>query len=111
MVNRLLTERPASSWERLTEAAIAYFEAEDSEWDRARDNLRKSAVAYAKLGTVIRDAMERAKQSGVHVGRPRKVTLEIARAAVAEVGSIRRAAMRLGVHEDTVRRALRTAQH
>jgi hypothetical protein len=36
--------------ERLTEAALAYAGAEDDEtFRKARDNLRKSAIAYARL--------------------------------------------------------------
>jgi hypothetical protein len=41
----------ASAWDRLTEAAIAYADADselsrDPQWLRARDRLRKAALAY-----------------------------------------------------------------
>jgi hypothetical protein len=42
-----LTERPKSKLERLTEAALTYAEAEsDEEFERAAENLRKSAELF-----------------------------------------------------------------
>jgi hypothetical protein len=104
-----LSKRPASALERLTEAAIAYAEAEeDDEFRRARDNLRKSAAAYAVRhpGETVREALARAKAQGVRLGRPPKLTPEKARELVDSAGSIKRAAAMLGVSRRTVRRAL-----
>lgn len=46
-----LTSRHASPWERLTEAALVYAEADsvdETAYRRARDALRKAARAYAQ---------------------------------------------------------------
>lgn len=95
---------------RLRAAALAYAEADtDQDYDRADDNLIKSAAAArcAAIGKLTRDGMARLKAQGVHVGRPSKVDPELAAQAVAEAGSMKRAAVALLVSVRTVRRALR----
>jgi hypothetical protein len=50
-VNVLLVERPRSIFDRLQEAAITYCElkpTDDVGFERARDRLRKAAIAYAR---------------------------------------------------------------
>lgn len=48
VVSTPLAERPVSTWDRLTAAALAYADVGDSEgdYDRAQDRLRKAAMAY-----------------------------------------------------------------
>lgn len=43
-------ERPKTPWERLVGAIHAYMNVDDTDadgWERARDRLRKAAIAYA----------------------------------------------------------------
>lgn len=108
-----ISRRPASALERLTEAALAYAEADrDDDWERAKDNLRKSATAYAAkhVSEATREAMARLRARGIHVGRPRKLDPETALRLVSEMGGIREAAIALQVSVWTVRRALRQVQ-
>lgn len=108
-----VTRRPSTALERLTEAALAYAEADEHEdYIRARDNLRKSASAYGRkhVSEAVREAMAELKANGVHVGRPRKLDPESTIRLVSEVGGTKRAAARLQVSERTVRRALKEAR-
>lgn len=110
VVSTELTTRPASSLERLLEAAITYADAgEDEDFSRAMDNLRKAGAAYGKrhVGEAIRKALAARKERGEPVGRPRKISALEAREAVAKSGGIRGAARELGVSRETVRRALK----
>lgn len=105
-----IRQRPKTPFERVTEAAIAYVDADaDEDFARARDNLRKAVAAYGStaLADLAREGLERAKAQGVHLGRPRKVTQEQAIALVVQQGSISKAAVLLGVSWRTVHRALR----
>lgn len=91
-----LQKRHGSSLERLAEAALTYAEAEeDAEWTRARNNLAKSAVAYA----LKKETRER--------GRPPKLRPADALRLVRELGGVRQAARALGLPRRTVQRALR----
>lgn len=93
VVNEALAARP-SGRERVREAALAYANAEtDADFKRAEDNLFKAAYAIAK------------RASGG--GRPAKVDVDAALAALRSVGSIRGAASLLGVSRMAVWRALR----
>lgn len=103
-------QRPANALERLTEAALAYAEAEgDREWTRARDNLRKAASAYGQRGggEAIRAALAELRAQGVRLGRPMKVEHHDIQALILVHGSQKRTAVALGVSVRTVRRALR----
>ncbi len=96
--------------ERLTESALTYAAAEeDGEWERARDNLRKSAAAYGRthFATRIREALAALKARGVRLGPPPKVEPEAVVKVVAELGDVAQAATTLRVSERTVWRALR----
>jgi hypothetical protein len=86
-----------SGLERLREAALRYADAEDDEdFRRAEDNLRKAAYAIAR----------RANGGG----RPAKVQVDTALAALRAVGSLRGAAALLGCSHVAVWRALRRRQ-
>ncbi len=110
---RTVTKRPASALERLTEAAIAYAEAdEDEEFNRARDNLRKSAMSYGQrgVGELIRERLAEARARGVRLGRPPKLDVASVEILVVQWGGVRSAARALGVAASTVVEALRKAR-
>lgn len=112
VVSAALKLRPRSPLERLTEAALAYANAEsDDEFDRAKDNLRKSAAAFAPndRSTAIREALAELKRRGLKLGRPRKVEPEVAVRMVEQEGGVRKAALVLRVSRMAVSRALREA--
>ena len=109
-----LAKRPATPIERVREAALTYAEVDaedDDAFRRADDNLRKAAIAYGAREVIdrIRKGLERRRQAGLHVGRPRKVEPKAAIDAVTETGSVQKAATKLGVSRYTVGRALRLA--
>lgn len=113
-VNFPLKERPASQLERAMEAGIRYLEAEgQAEYDRAEKEWKKAIAAAGAearreiISACTKRAMARAKDNGVHVGRPRKVLPEQVMKALLEAGSVRGAAAQLKVHESTVWRAKR----
>lgn len=57
-----LAEPYASPWERLTAAALAYADVDDGDEEafaRARDRLRKAAVAYARSLSVRTERVAR----------------------------------------------------
>lgn len=117
--------------ERLRSVALEYAEAEsDADFAKADGDLDGAAEAIAKskrifhrlhqvaetlgselarkrLNESIKEAMARARDAGVHLGRPPRLTFEQAYAAVAEHGSVAAAARALGVHEKTVHRTLK----
>jgi molybdenum-dependent DNA-binding transcriptional regulator ModE len=108
-----IRQRPQSAFERVTACIHAYVDADsDEEFARARDNLRKACAAYSQQATseLTREAMAKLKTAGVHVGRPPKVTREVAITVVAREGSMAKAALLLGVSWWTIRRALRREQ-
>lgn len=108
VVSSPLTFRPGDV-ERLQESALTYAGAEsDEEWRRARDNLRKSAVAArpAILSELIRAALLSLKAKGVKLGRPRKFDPVAVAQMVESVGNISRAAVLLKVSRGVVYRAL-----
>jgi hypothetical protein len=112
-LNAEIRRRPTSAFERVTESIHAYVDADsDEDFARARDNLRKAVAAYSSqaLADLARDGQRRARESGVHVGRPPKVTPEVATRAVSEHGSIAKAAAALGVSWRCVHRALTKAR-
>lgn len=107
-----LAKKPKSKLARLEEAALAYADAEgDDDFERAKDNLRKSAAAAnpAVIAELTRAALAKLKRRGVKLGRPRKVDPADAVRILSEAGDIAEAAMRLQVSVKTVRRALRRA--
>jgi len=64
-------------------------------------------VERVQLVERTRAGMARAKRNGVHIGRPRaKVDADQARRAMAQAGSLRKAAALLGVSEASIRRRL-----
>lgn len=73
-----LQQRPKTPLDRVREAALTYAEAEaDEDFDRADDNLRKSAVAYTlktRLAEMTKAGIEKARRKGVRIGRPPKLT-------------------------------------
>lgn len=104
-----IRRRPQSPFERVTESIHAYTDADsDEDFARARDNLRKAIAAYSVTAAaeLAREGQARAKANGIHVGRPAKVTPEVAALTVAELGSIVKAAKALEVSWRTVHRAL-----
>lgn len=104
------TPRHATTWERLTEAAINYADAvEQEEFARARDQLRKAAKAYGPDDHRHRTkaGMERAKAAGVVIHRPPKVTPVEVMEALKQAGSAKRASARLGISLRTLRRKLK----
>lgn len=105
-----LERRPKSKQERVYEAALTYAGAEsDDEFERARENLRKSSIAagQAFVSELTREALARLREQGVRLGRPPKVEPAQVAEAVSRAGSAKRAASQLGVSLRTIRRALR----
>lgn len=97
---------------RLLEAAICLADADsedDVEYQRRERALLLAARQLASHvpGEVVRQGMDAARRRGVHVGRPRAMTPEQARALVARMGSTALAAKAGKVSASTVRRALR----
>lgn len=120
-VNVPVPQRPRTPFERATEAAIAYAEADDDDdFLRARDNLRKSIAACAPsmrddlrrelISKLTRLALDALKARGVKLGRPSKVHPAVAEKTVEEAGGVRKAAAVLQVSVWTIRRALRRGQ-
>lgn len=116
-VSTALKQRPKSPLERLTEAAITYAEADgDEDYARARENLRKSSVAYAPsaraeiISQLTREALAKLKAQGVTLGRPQKEVDHAQLVLEAESASARAVAAKLGVSVRTVWRALKRAR-
>ena len=112
-VSRELAKRHSTPLERLTEAALTYAEVDaDEEWDRAKNNLAKSAVAYTRkhIAEATRAAMARLKAEGRQLGRPRKLQPVEAVRLVEELGGARKVAKAMGVSVRSVRRAVREAR-
>jgi hypothetical protein len=108
-----VARRHESAWERLTEAAIAYAEADqDDDFSRAKDRLAQAAKQYGRkqASALIREGMAAARARGVHIARPRKLAPMVALELVAKLGGARAAAEQVGVSVRTVRRALRQAR-
>jgi hypothetical protein len=104
-----LAHRPSNALERLTEAAIAYAEAdEDEDFARARDNLRKAAGVYGRrhVGERIRERLAELRAAGVRLGRPPLVDKAVVQHLAKEVG-VGKAALLLGVSRVTVWRVVR----
>lgn len=106
-----LKQRPATTWERITEAALAYANADsmdDREFRRASDNLRTAvdAARVTKTAELLHQAQLAARRRGVHIGRPAKYPAEEIARVLDEMGHIGKAAARLQVSHMTVRRAL-----
>lgn len=107
-------ERPKSALDRLLESALTYAEAEDdADWDRAIDNVRKSATAYVakNIAASIRKRLAEMRASGARLGRPRKIGPKDAADAVSSAGSISAAAAKLAISVRTIQRALVRRRH
>lgn len=108
VVNEPLAARP-SGVERLTEAALRYAAAEGEEdFRRAKDNLRKAAVAVQTskvISELTREALAQRKAAGARLGRPPKVTTEqVIQAYLANPNAGTRAlAAQFGVCVQTIR--------
>jgi hypothetical protein len=93
--------------EVLLDACLRYADADDDiEYKRASDTLLKAAESFASRRTRerIRAALEAAAARGVKVGRPLKLTVEAVMRVRATVRTQMEAALRLGVHVETIRR-------
>jgi hypothetical protein len=98
--------------ERLHEAALAWADADaenEAAYQKAATELLKAARAMAPqvAGDVIRQGMAEARQRGVRLGHPPRLTHSEALQAVSRHGSLK-AAVRAGVaSRNALRRALR----
>lgn len=102
--------------DRHMEASIRLLESDAENEEEFRENrrawIRSGKVAFSGAhsgpsGEAVRRGQEAARQRGVHIGRPPKVTPEKAREMVQRLGSVALAAKALDVDPDTVRRASR----
>lgn len=117
-VNVPLAERPKSAIERLTEAALTYADAGDAdeaEFERAKDNLRKAAAAYERDESQVSRTELRALQEALDglkskLGRPPKVSAVLVLETVRRLGGIAKTALELRVSVRTVQRAMRRAE-
>jgi hypothetical protein len=95
---------------RLLEAAIRLADAEtDEDYAKAERDTLKAArqLSPSALGELVRQGMAHARQRGVRLGHPPRVTYGDAMRAVSQHGSLK-AAVRAGVaSRNALRRALR----
>ena len=96
---------------RLLEAVHRLADApaeDDAEYEkRMRDLFRAvKQAAPSAHGELVRQGHAEARKRGVHIGRPREVDPAAARATVARLGSVTRAAEALRVSRPAIYRAL-----